>query len=190
MVRGLRRAAASLAAALVTCAAVAWGSAAPVAYAGTGTAETYLVLYSAQALPGDAAARVQAAGGSVVASYPEIGVVVARSAATSFTAQVESDGRVSGVSATGAFASGLKQREPAASEDAGGTPAPSLADRQWDMAQIHATDPLACPPAPFEPAELGPDGQPAHCSGLPGHDSFYGHGQINALAAVTTSHDD
>src|SRR2546422_8898636 len=86
MVRGLR-VTASFAAALMTCAAVALGVASPVVYASSdatsGTAQTYVVLYAAQALPGDAASRVQAAGGSIVAAYPEIGVVIARSTATS-----------------------------------------------------------------------------------------------------------
>jgi lantibiotic leader peptide-processing serine protease len=138
MVRRLRRAALSVAAGLASVAAVAWGSAPPVAFASTGAADTYVVLYAAQAVPGDAAARVQAAGGSVVASYPEIGVVVARSAAASFTAQVRSDGRVSGVSATSGFASGIKQREPAAGEGPDVAQSPTLADKQWDMTQIRA----------------------------------------------------
>jgi subtilisin family serine protease len=118
--------------------AVALGPASPAAFAGAATAQTYVVLYAAQALPGDATLHVQASGGSVVAAYPEIGVVIARSAAASFREQVGNDGRVAGVSATGAFASGLKQREPAANEDPGGGHSPSLAAQQWDMSQIHA----------------------------------------------------
>src|SRR5439155_6715756 len=72
MVRGLR-VTASFAAAVMTCAATAFGLASPVVYASSGTAQTYVVLYAAQALPGDAAVQVQAAGGTVVAAYPEIG---------------------------------------------------------------------------------------------------------------------
>jgi hypothetical protein len=49
-----------------------------------------------------------------------------------------------------------------------------------------ATDPLACPANPFNPTVLGPNGQPAHCEGTPSFNSFYGHGQINALKAVTS----
>ena len=48
-----------------------------------------------------------------------------------------------------------------------------------------ATDPLPCPPDPFNPSEPGPDGRPAHCTGTPAYNSFYAHGQINALKAVT-----
>ena len=137
MVRGFRIAA-SFAAVLTTCAAVAFAPVSRIVYASAGTVQTYVVLYAAPTLPGDAAAHVQASGGSVVAAYPEIGVVIARSTATSFTEQVRSDSGVAGVSATGAFASGLKQREPAADEGPGGGRSASLADQQWDMSQIHA----------------------------------------------------
>jgi len=139
MVRGLR-VTASFAAAVMTCAATAFGLASPVVYASSGTAQTYVVLYAAQALPGDAAVQVQAAGGTVVAAYPEIGVVIARSTATSFTQQVKNDVGVAGVTATGAFASGLKEREPAANEGSGGEHPPSLADQQWDMTQIQVPE--------------------------------------------------
>jgi lantibiotic leader peptide-processing serine protease len=59
---------------------MALGAGTPVAYGAT--AETYVVLYADQALPGGAEGRVQASGGSVVAAYPDIGVVVARSASS------------------------------------------------------------------------------------------------------------
>ena len=48
-------------------------------------------------------------------------------------------------------------------------------------------DPLACPPNPY----LWPDfpqfsnGEPQVCTGGPAANSFYGHGEVNALAAVT-----
>ena len=128
MVPGLRMTAV-FAAALTTCAAVGvvLAPAAPIVYAGT--AQTYVVLYGAEALPGDAAAHVQASGGSIVAAYPEIGVVIARSAATSFTQLVENDSRVAGVTATGAFGSGLKEREPAADQVSAAVRPPSLADQ-------------------------------------------------------------
>jgi subtilisin family serine protease len=50
-----------------------------------------------------------------------------------------------------------------------------------------ATDPLSCPAGPFNPTYPGPDGNPAHCSGTTSYNSFYGHGQINALKAVAGS---
>ena len=43
-------------------------------------------------------------------------------------------------------------------------------------------DPVACPPNPFDP---GPPGDfLATCQGGAGYNGFYGHGQVNALAAV------
>jgi lantibiotic leader peptide-processing serine protease len=50
-----------------------------------------------------------------------------------------------------------------------------------------ATDRLSCPPDPYLPAELGQNGQPAHCTGTTAYNSFYGHGQINASKAVGSS---
>ena len=48
-----------------------------------------------------------------------------------------------------------------------------------------ATDQLSCPPDPFDPGFPGPDGVTlAHCTGTTSYNSFYGHGQINALKAV------
>jgi subtilisin family serine protease len=52
-----------------------------------------------------------------------------------------------------------------------------------------ATNQIPCPttqPTPL-PDELGPDGKPAHCTGTLAYNSFYGHGQIDALKAVTGS---
>jgi subtilisin family serine protease len=121
---------------LMVCAAFALGAGTPVAYAAK--AETYVVLYADEALPGGATGRVQAAGGSVVAAYPDIGVVIARSASTAFKSQVRSDSRVAGVAATSTFATGRKRLEPAAAENGSRGDFPSLAARQWDMRQIHA----------------------------------------------------
>ncbi|GAC1512909.1 MAG: S8 family serine peptidase [Candidatus Dormibacteraceae bacterium] len=48
-----------------------------------------------------------------------------------------------------------------------------------------ATNQLPCPPDPFLPTWTGPNGTPAHCTGTLAYNSFYGHGQIDALKAVT-----
>ena len=56
-----------------------------------------------------------------------------------------------------------------------------------------ATNPIACPATqrvPRDASELGPDGKPAHCSGTLTYNSFFGHGQIDALKAVTGSTDE
>jgi lantibiotic leader peptide-processing serine protease len=44
-------------------------------------------------------------------------------------------------------------------------------------------DPLACPPNPFNPGGAG--AWLATCAGGAGYNGFYGHGQVNALSAVT-----
>ena len=44
-------------------------------------------------------------------------------------------------------------------------------------------DPLACPPNPFNPGP--PFDFAATCVGGYGYNGFYGHGQVNALTAVT-----
>jgi subtilisin family serine protease len=44
-------------------------------------------------------------------------------------------------------------------------------------------DPQPCPPNPFNPGGTG--AWLATCQGGDGYNSFYGHGQVNALSAVT-----
>src|SRR6266704_5369513 len=72
--------------------------------ADTGTAQTYLVVFKAQALHANAAASITAAGGTVVQSYQQIGVVIARSSSSSFRSSVMRNGAIQGASATAAFA--------------------------------------------------------------------------------------
>ena len=123
----------------------ALASAAPAA--GTGSSETYVVLYRQNAVPADAAATVGDAGGTIVASYPQIGVVVARSDSTAFRSKITADGRVQGASATTGMATRLDPAasgvDSAAAVIGPGTPAPgsdSLSGLQWDMAQIKAPE--------------------------------------------------
>jgi subtilisin family serine protease len=136
MLRAIRLLSARVTTALLLSSAFVFAPGVPIAQAGA--ENTYVVLYGSQAVPAAAAQHIQAAGGSMIAAYPEIGVAIARSASSSFTAQVKSDSKVSGVSATSGFGTRLKKSEP----DAGGTAEtgdfPSLKDRQWDMAQISA----------------------------------------------------
>lgn len=111
----------------------------------TGPTETYLVLYKQQAVPADAATRIQKAGGSLVQAYDAIGVAVARSNHSAFRTLVEADSRVDGAAATTKFASKLS--EPAAASEEGGpqgdlpnapaTDADTFSPLQWDMRQIH-----------------------------------------------------
>jgi subtilisin family serine protease len=50
-------------------------------------------------------------------------------------------------------------------------------------ALTNSADPMACPPNPFDPGGAGT--WLATCVGGAGYNGFYGHGQVNALSAVT-----
>jgi subtilisin family serine protease len=115
--------------------------------AGSGAAETYMVVYKQSAVPADAATSVLKAGGTVLASYPQIGLVVARSGSGGFAAAIASDARVQGASSTTGKAIRLDPADSADSADSAaaaiepGAPAPgndSLSGLQWDMDQIKA----------------------------------------------------
>jgi subtilisin family serine protease len=114
--------------------------------ADTGTAQTYLVVFRAQALPANAAASITAAGGTVVQSYPQIGVVIARSSSSSFRSSVMRNGAIQGASATAAFATHVSDgvgSQSGASSSVLNTPASDtdpLSPLQWDMRQIHTTE--------------------------------------------------
>jgi subtilisin family serine protease len=122
------------------------GAGAPVAQAGSES--TYVVVYSSKALPSGSTQTIRAAGGTMVAAYPEIGVVIARSTNLSFTRQVKTDSNVAGASATKGFGTRLKKGDPAEGTGAGGLgdnggsgesgDFPSLKSLQWDMQQINA----------------------------------------------------
>ena len=75
----------------VTTAALAVGA---LALASSAFAQNYVILYKQDAVASDAAAMVKHAGGSVVATYPQIGVVIARSSSPSFDAAVLKDSRI------------------------------------------------------------------------------------------------
>ncbi len=119
---------------------------APVASAGA--SGTFLVVYKGTAVPSTAEARIQAAGGSLVYSYPQIGVAVATSDDALFgTTLRSSDSSVQGAVATAKF--GTQLSDPGATSDTGeqaidpGTPAAgddSLSGLQWDMEQIQAPE--------------------------------------------------
>jgi lantibiotic leader peptide-processing serine protease len=112
-----------------------------------GTTYTYIVLYSAQAVPANASTTVAAAGGTLVYSYDAIGVAIARSNNESFRANLLKDNRVEGAAATTHFATQLggdiNAADDSAAPVANNTPAPgsdTLSGRQWDMDQIHAPE--------------------------------------------------
>ena len=116
-------------------------------------AQTYIVLYKAQAVPTDAADVISQAGGTLVYSYPQIGVAIARSDSTAFGANLMADNQVDGVSATTNFATKIDDGtvKGESSNDAGGPPPGNLpngpatdtdtfSSLQWDMRQIHTPE--------------------------------------------------
>src|SRR6059036_1372086 len=135
-----------LGAAMALALATALGVVALAPTAGAGTTRTYIVLYRQLAVAGDAAARIQSAGGTLVASYPQIGVTIARSSNDGFATTMKKDLKVQGVSATNNF--GI-QAPDLAQQESGGTAAvpavttvwgDSLSNRQWDMTQIQVPE--------------------------------------------------
>ena len=113
--------------------------------AATTTVRTYLVLYSASAVPSDAGTTIAAAGGTLVARYDAIGVAVARSGDTAFRGNVMADGRVDGAAATDAFGVRLADEmtvvdTAGATTSTAGTWGDPLSNRQWDMRQIHVPE--------------------------------------------------
>ena len=118
---------------------------AAVQTAHAGTQQTYLVVYSGQAVPAGASSTISRAGGTVVAAYGAIGVAVVRSDSATFRANLMKDSRVEGVSATGAFATRLNDGvadDSTVSADTS-TPAPGsdpLSGLQWDMVQMHSPE--------------------------------------------------
>src|SRR5215211_3645474 len=104
----------------------------------------YVVLYKQQALPANAGSAIEKAGGSVVQTWPEIGVVIASSSSASFRETLLKDSRVENASATAGFATPVSPLET----EADGPPAGDLTNvpavdsaeplflPQWDMRQI------------------------------------------------------
>src|SRR2546427_3872471 len=113
-----------------------------------GTMQTYIVLYSAQAVPADAARTIANAGGVLVYAYNAIGVVIARSDSSLFRDTLLADSRIENVSSTAGFATKLRDvvtTDASVSGPSGplGTPASdtdNLSPLQWDMIQIHTPE--------------------------------------------------
>jgi len=114
----------------------------PAAHAAT--THTYVVLYSSGASTSGAARAVQSAGGTLVANYSQISVVIARSDSTTFASTLARSKSVQGVTATDSFGIQLRDDQVTdADTTTVDTPAPGsdsepLSGLQWDMAQINA----------------------------------------------------
>ena len=112
----------------------------------TSTTQTYIVLYKDGASSSGAQALVGAAGGTLVANYSQIGVVIARSNRSDFRDSLMKDSQVQGAAATTKFASKLDEGNLDSTQGAATTvttAAPtsdSLSGLQWDMNQIQAPE--------------------------------------------------
>lgn len=101
-------------------------------------AETYVVLYKGGASSADAGQWIERSGGTVVANYRAIGVVIANSSSPTFTQAMQGGAGIENVAVSRAVA---KVEQPEASPgDLPNAPATqdTLAPLQWDMRQIHA----------------------------------------------------
>ena len=117
------------------------GTAVAPAAAASGPETTYLVLAPQGKSTDRAAARVAAAGGTVVAAYDQIGVLVARSTSASFEAAVVGAGVESVASTTGLGTTLIDDEvvetvESAAADATGDPTGEPLWGQQWDMTQI------------------------------------------------------
>jgi subtilisin family serine protease len=109
---------------------------------------TYIVLYKQQAVGSDAASVMQKAGGSLVHSYPQIGVVIATSSSPSFRDNLLKNSKIENASATEGFGIQLPEAEVGASGPPAGElpnlPASDVGEPlfplQWDMRQIHTPE--------------------------------------------------
>jgi subtilisin family serine protease len=103
-------------------------------------AETYVALYKGGGTPANAADWIERAGGTVVASYDEIGVVVAESTSPTFAQAMQGGEQLEGVALSQPVAKVEPLGVAADQGDLPNSPATpdSLAALQWDMRQIHA----------------------------------------------------
>src|SRR5919199_982106 len=97
----MRKGRGARAAVFVACAFVA------AAFASAAHAANYIVLYKQQAVPADAAATIQKAGGTLVYGYSQIGVAIARSDSSSFRANLLKDAKIENAAGTASFATQL-----------------------------------------------------------------------------------
>ena len=121
------------------------GTAVAPAAAASGPETTYLVLAPQGKSTDKAAARVAAAGGTVVAAYDQIGVLVARSTSTAFAgavagAGVESVASTEGLGTTLIDDEVVEAVDTAAVEAAGDPTAEPMWGAQWDMQQIDVAE--------------------------------------------------
>ena len=93
------------------CVAIAVLGIAAMALASSVFAQNYIILYKQNAVAPDVGATVKQAGGSVIATYPQIGVVIARSNSASFGTSVLKDSRIDSAASTRGFGVKLKDQK-------------------------------------------------------------------------------
>ena len=121
------------------------------AQAQEGTTQTYLILYTQEAAPADAASSIEEAGGTLLYTYDQIGVAVVQSDSASFAGEVMADPEVESAVATAGL--GFKPKENIETNDPetaealvpNGSRHPAsegdtLSSLQWDMRQIQAPE--------------------------------------------------
>ena len=105
--------------------------------------QSFLVSFSGGSIPADTGAAVAAAGGTVIARYSAIGVLLARATSATFASTLRASGSVDAVGAVTAVHSSIGpvrvatpvRRESGADRGSLGDP---LSFRQWNMDQIRA----------------------------------------------------
>ncbi len=109
--------------------------------------ETYVVLYKQQRVPANAANVIAKAGGTLVYSYDQIGVVIAESDSASFRDNLLEHSRIENAASTEGFAvklgDELNPADVAASGDLLNTTdgwGDPMSDLQWNMYQIHVPE--------------------------------------------------
>jgi hypothetical protein len=104
--------------------------------------QTYLVSFAGGTIPSNVSSIVGAAGGTIVARYTNVGVVLAKTTSASFAATLRADTRVDSVGSARAVSSSIGivksnfAPHPVAPVRAPGSD--PLSSRQWDMDQIRA----------------------------------------------------
>jgi subtilisin family serine protease len=116
--------------------------AATVAYA-AGTTQSYLVVFKSSHIPPGQAAKFQAAGGVLLATYDQIGVALVRSNNANFRAAMIADLNVDDASSTAGLGYKLPDVQLGSDTTAAASPntpatGDSLSPLQWDMRQIKA----------------------------------------------------
>jgi subtilisin family serine protease len=109
-------------------------------------AARYVIVYQRQAVPANAAERIERAGGRLVAEYDEIGVAIAEAENELFGAAVLRDRRVAGAAPTEPIGVGNAEAVDAEGPPPGDLPNAPAADAdtfsalQWNMQQIHSPE--------------------------------------------------